>query len=787
MALFSRKNRRIAKDVVKTGAFTVSSVILLVLKIIGTVLLILLTTGLVFACISALYLKTNFSKGVDVELEDITLKQSSIVYYTDPSTGIDKELVTLKSDEYRIWVDYEDIPKYVEQAVVSIEDKRFYKHHGVDWYRTAGAFVNMFLRSRNTFGGSTVTQQLIKNETGRDEGTVQRKLQEIFSALEFEKKYNKEEIMEWYLNKVYFGNGCYGIAAAANYYFDKEVADLTLAEAASIVGITNNPSLYSPYMDEARNKERQEDILHEMYTQGYIKTEEEYRSAINEHLNFSHDYGDDSTSSSDDYSWFVDALIEDVIADLMELKNCSYQTAELLLFNGGYRIYSTMDPKIQADIDSIYGNLEEIPDVAGSSQQIQSAIVIVDPYTGDIVGLSGGVGEKSGSRVWNRATDTTRPPGSSIKPLSAYGPALDYGYITPNTRFEDSEDVRLNGTSWMTRNDDWSYSGVVTIREALRRSINTIAAQLVDTLTPPVSYDFVREKAGLSTLDPLDCDYAPLALGQLTYGATVRDMASAYTMFVNDGIRTKGRTYSKICDADGNLVYNNEPETVVAISEKSAYWITDMLQDAATWGTGTEARLDYMPTAGKTGTTSDKNDRWFVGYTPYYVAAVWTGFDIPAPMSAYGNPAAQLWHKVMNLIHEDLEYRTFNVPDDTYLTPIPGVDPEVEYKIRGVTILGQVLYEETEEKMKGKEVTVTAKEIENYTLVGPNTVTITITDNPAENVITFTYMPKIAPTPVTPVDPNNPTNPTDPVNPTEPNNPGGGSLFEQIVNSLFGG
>ena len=243
MALFSRKNRRIAKDVVKTGAFTISSVVLLILKIIGTLVLILLTTGLVFACISALYLKTNFSQGVDVELEDITLKQSSIVYYTDPATGLDKEIVTLKSDEYRIWVDYEDIPKYVEQAVVSIEDKRFYKHHGVDWYRTAGAFVNMFLRSRNTFGGSTVTQQLIKNETGRDEGTVQRKLQEIFSALEFEKKYNKEEIMEWYLNKVYFGNGCYGIAAAANYYFDKEVSDLTMAEAASIVGITNNPSL----------------------------------------------------------------------------------------------------------------------------------------------------------------------------------------------------------------------------------------------------------------------------------------------------------------------------------------------------------------------------------------------------------------------------------------------------------------------------------------------------------------------------------------------------------------
>jgi len=782
LAFLSSKNKRIAKNVAKTGAYTVSEVILLILKIIGTFLLICVTTGVVFACIFAMYIKLNYSSDLGYELEEFSLKQSSVVYYSDPETGAYKELVTLKSDEYRIWIDYEEIPKHVEHAVVAIEDKRFYKHNGVDWYRTSGAFVNMFLRSRDTFGGSTITQQLIKNLTGEDEGTVQRKLQEIFSALELEKKYEKDEIVEWYLNKVYFGNNCYGIAAAANYYFGKEVSELSVAEAASIVGITNNPSLYSPYMSRERNKERQEDILHEMYIQGYIDSEEEYQAAINEELVFMKDYEDEEDTGF--YSWYVDALIEDVIADLMEIRNCSYDTANMLLFNGGYQIYSCIDMDIQNDVDQIYENLDEIPNVSGSSQQIQSAIVIIDPYTGDIAALSGGVGEKDGGRLYNRATRAKRPPGSSIKPISAYAPALEYRYITPETRFEDSEDVRLNGTTWMTRNDDWDYDGVVTIREALRKSINTVAAQLVDALSPAVSYNFVKDMAGLSTLDPLDLDYAPMALGQLTYGATVRDMASAYTMFVNSGIRSSGRTYSHICDADGQLIYENEVETVLAISEKTAYWMTDMLQGAATWGTGTEAALDNMPTAGKTGTTTDKKDRWFVGYTPYYVAAVWTGFDMPAPMSAYGNPAAQLWHKVMTLVHEDLEYKRFTVPDDTYLSPIPGVDPEVEYTVRGVTLLGEVLYEEVDDEIAEKEVTVTAQELENYTLVGPAEITITISKDPEENIITFTYVSTLIPDP--PVDPDNPLNPDNPDNPNNPDIPGiDDSWLDDILNGFF--
>jgi penicillin-binding protein 1A len=262
-----------ATKIVKSGARTVGRLIALILKILGTLVLIGVTTLLIFSCIFVIYAKTNLVKPLDVTLEEQKLKLSSIIYYENPDTGTMEELVTLQSKEYRLWVDYEDIPKVMEEALVAIEDKRFYDHNGVDWFRTLGAFGNMFLQMKDNFGGSTITQQLIKNLTEEDEVTVQRKLQEIFRALEFEKEYEKWQIVEWYLNEVTFGGNCYGIGAAANYYFGKEVGELSLAECASIIAITNNPSLYNPYINAEGNKNRQVVILDEMLEQGYIHGE----------------------------------------------------------------------------------------------------------------------------------------------------------------------------------------------------------------------------------------------------------------------------------------------------------------------------------------------------------------------------------------------------------------------------------------------------------------------------------------------------------------------------------
>ena len=625
-----------------------------VLRVLGTILLIVLVTGLLFLCIFAYYVKNCLSTDLDVQLSDFTVSLSSSILYED-SDGNWQNLTNLSSTENRVWIDYADIPKDMEHAAVAIEDKRFYKHKGVDWYRTTGAFINMFLSMKNDFGGSTITQQLIKNLTKQDDITVQRKLLEIFQALEFEKSYDKEEIMEWYLNIVYFGEGCNGVYTAAETYFGKEPKDLTLAECASIIGITNNPSKYDPFISRENNKARQETILKQMYEQGYIN-KEQYDEAVAQELVFVRSESDDATQTI--YSYYAEAVINDVLNDLVEQKGVSRDTARTLLYSGGYQVYSCYDPSIQQAIDDVYTDLDKMPQrPSASGQQFESAIVIMDPYTGEIKGMSGGTDKKTINFGTNRATQSKRPPGSSIKPIATYGPAMELGLITQYTQVNDSPDIKLSGTSWYPKNSGGGNYGVITIREALQRSLNTVSAQILDKLTPRASYEFLKDKLGVTSLAESDCDYAPLALGQLTNGITVREMTQAYSAFVNDGVFTYGRTYSS-----GEVVLENPARTIVAFKANTAWNMTDMLCNAVNSGTGSEARLSGMPVGGKTGTTTNNCDRWFVGFTPYYVAAVWTGYDMPEYMNFSGNPAAQIWKLVMESIHKDLPTKSFPTP-----------------------------------------------------------------------------------------------------------------------------
>ena len=640
------------------AADTVTGALGLVLKITGSALLVFLLAGLLFSCIFAYYIKTCLTQELDVSLDDYRLNQSSTIWYADRS-GEYHELVTLTGVENREWVDYDSIPKYMEQAVVAIEDKRFYDHKGVDWYRTAGAFVEMFVTMQNSYGGSTITQQLIKNLTGQDDITVKRKLIEIFGALELEKKYSKQEIIEWYLNVVYFGEGSYGVQAAAQTYFGKDISQLSLAECAAIAGITNLPTYYDPFYNEENNKLRQETILKEMYNQGYI-TYEEYKQACAEQLVFAHNADEEDTMQI--YSWYEETVIDDVIADLVQLKGISSSAARTLVFNGGYQIYSCIDLDIQASVDTIYEDLSAIPQTSGNTQQLQSAVVVMNPYDGRIVALSGGVGEKTQNFPLNRATQTLRSPGSSFKPIASYGPAVELGYITPDTLVNDASYITLSGTSWYPQNDGGGNYGIVTIFQALQYSLNTVAAQIVDKLTPETCYNYLTTKLGVTSLVPDDCSYAPMALGQLTNGITVREMAAAYCSFVNDGVFTYSRTYSLVTDKQGNVIIDNSPRTEQAFSANTAHVMTYMMENAVENGTGTEANLSNMPVAGKTGTSGEYKDRWFVGCTPYYVAAVWTGFDTPARINVSGNPAARLWRSVMRPIHEGLEYRSFTYP-----------------------------------------------------------------------------------------------------------------------------
>lgn len=647
--------------------------------VIGTIILIGILTALLFLCIFAFYIKTCIIPTTKLDLSDYALNQTSTIYYED-SEGNWKELTTLHGQENRIWVDYDKIPQYMEKALVSIEDKRFYRHNGVDWYRTVGAFVNMFVGMKNTFGGSTITQQLIKNLTQQDDITVQRKLLEIFQAIEFEKEHDKKEIIEWYLNTVYFGEGCYGVQTAAQTYFGKDVSKLSLAECAAIVGITNLPTYYDPFYSVENNKARQEDVLACMYDQGYI-SKKDYEEAVAEELDFVR--GENSPSASSVRSYYTETVISDVIKDLAAEKGISELAAQTLVYNAGYEIYCCLDKNIQAKVDKIYEDLDALPKATnGTSSQLQSGIVIMDQYTGKIVALSGGTGKKTINFGLNRATKTTRPPGSSIKPIAVYGPAVEYGLISPSTLVLDADGsrIKLQGvkTDWFPKNSPNQYDGIMTIKEALRDSKNTVSVQIMDKLTPAASLDFLRNRLGIESLIDSDADYAALALGQPHYGITVREMAQAYCALANDGTFTKARTYTMVKDRSGNIVLDNRPQTQQAFSTETARTMTYMLNYAATYGTGHESRLSNMPVAGKTGTTSDNKDRWFCGYTPYYTCAVWTGYDTPEKMRFSGNPAAQIWQKIMEDIHKDLKYKEFKMSTGGAATGIFGSRSELE-------------------------------------------------------------------------------------------------------------
>ena len=721
----------------------------------ATVLLIAVIAGILFSVDMAAYMKDDVLLSSDMSLDDYTLSQTSFIYAKDPQTGEYEELQQIYATENRIWADLEEIPDNLINATVAIEDKRFFEHQGVDWRRTISACGAMFFGSGDTFGGSTITQQLIKNLTGDDEVTVRRKLQEIFRALQFEKKYTKEEIIEWYLNTIYLGEGAYGVKSAANVYFAKSLDDLTIAECASLISITNNPSLYDPYIRPENNRERRNIILQEMLDQEFI-TEAQYDYAHDQELVFHNgsaedtyncpecgsqvgEYslkvetiayteeelealraerealkqaeegeegeetseeeasGEESEESEEeeedpipttyevlhcpecgavltedslvekvwDYSYFVDTVIRDVVEDLQSKTGKSYDACMTQLKTGGYIVYATIDLDVQAVVDEVFEDKSNVPTTT-SAQQLQSAIVVVDNESGDVVAMAGGVGKKEGFLNLNRATMSQRQPGSSIKPLTVYTPALEYGIITPNSVYKDSP-----------YEDDWphnDYGGTsgksMTVASGVAKSYNTIAVRVLADLTPEASFEFAKNKLGLNSLvenvqigdqEYTDKALAPLALGALTYGVTVREMANAYATFPNNGIYRKARTYTKVVDSEGNVVLDNEQETHRAMSEGATWAMTFMLQNAVAVGTGSPAAIYGMNVAGKTGTSSDNNDRWFSGYTGYYTASCWCGFDEPEEVvltGSYTNPAVVMWRKVMSQLVEGKENRS---------------------------------------------------------------------------------------------------------------------------------
>lgn len=660
------------------------------------------------------------------------------------------------SNSNRIYVRMDEIPTYLMYAFVDIEDERFFDHNGIDIKRIFGAAYHGITSGQFDQGASTITQQLIKNKifnTGMDEDSfmdrVKRKIQEQYLAVKLSEVYTKEEILESYLNMINLGRNTLGVQAASKRYFNKDVWDLTISESTVIASITKNPSGFDPISYPKENNERRILVLKKMLEFGHI-TQAEYDTALKDDVySRIQNVNLEFESESSIYTYYTDALIDNLLEDLQEKLGYTETQAYYLIYSGGLSVYSCQDPRIQDIIDEIYTDESNFPEgtqysmswawsvqhnddtttnyserslesyfkngdeengiepsrffklIFNSKEEIdqyvetfkrthlaasdielgeniyytaqpQSSFVIMDQSTGAVKALVGGRGEKVTSRSLNRATDTTRQPGSTYKIVSTYAGALDTaGFTLASVQYDEEGYKAPDGTPFV--NYDRSYKGFTTVRDAIRRSVNIVAVKTMVDITPSLGFSYLRN-FGFTTLVEnqinadgtsfTDIGYA-LSLGGITKGVTNLEMTASYAAIANGGVYVEPILYTKVLDHNGNVILDNTPETHRVIKETTAYLLTSAMRDVVTSGTGTAAAISGMTTAGKTGSTSDYNDVWFVGFTPYYTAGIWSGYD--ENKSQTGTPAASyhraLWSKIMTRVHENMENKDFVMPD----------------------------------------------------------------------------------------------------------------------------
>lgn len=632
--------------------------------LIGAFIVCGVTTVVVGATV-AIY-AVNFVNGdvvLDLDTEKYAQAQATKIV-VDKSDGTTEEIAQIKGSENRIWVDIEDMSKYLPDAFIAMEDKRFEKHNGVDWFRVVSAVV----RYNGNQGGSTITQQLIKNLTDQKEVTFVRKFNEILTALNLEKHNSKKDIVEAYLNVVYLSHSCYGVKTASMEYFGKDPKDLNIAESAVIAGITQWPNRYDPLNKPAQNRERQVRVLDAMLKEEKI-TQAEYDEAVAFKLIFTNSpefegLGQQEEDKVEVQSYYIDYIVENVTADLV---NAGYtkSKAARMINGGGLIIHAAIDQEVQAILEDVYVNRQKF-----NNSKIQSAMAILE-YDGRVAGIIGGAGAKTTHRGLNRAVKSKRQPGSTIKPLGVYAPALELNAIYWSKLLKDSpsrksaEEPNLPGSKWPTNQGEVYSSANVTVQYALAKSLNTVPVRILNEIGFNESISFLTNKAHLTTLitdkdsEKSDIGYSPLALGGMTYGTTVLEMTAAYQMFGNGGYYCKPYSYYKVENVKGEtlLEINSQKNKERVLSAANATVMNKLLQTVAqSGGTGAPYSLGskYQMIA-KTGTTTGSNDRWFVGGTPYYVAAVWYGYDTPAEIkyTASSNPCGTIWNLVMSRIHSD--------------------------------------------------------------------------------------------------------------------------------------
>lgn len=650
-----------------------------VLKMVG------LAIALCFVFV-LIYVVAFVHSGPAISLEDYKSNQAQTsIIYAKKAENSDKyvEVGSLHGEQNRVWIDYDKMPENVRNAFVSLEDKRFYKHNGVDWLRTFKAALTL----GRSGGGSTLTQQLIKNLTEENQVTVSRKVKEILYALNMERNYSKDQILEAYLNTIPLGSGCYGVETAAEKYYGKELSQLNAAEGAVLACITKAPTKYNPLLYPENNKERQKLCLKAMYEEDCL-SKEEYEQALNYHLIFtnSEDYKGNgkvnttSNSKSDINSYYVDYVIDTVISDLMKQYNYTKSEATKKVYNGGFRIYSCQVQPVQEAAEYVMENRVGFPVESsrtetgenGTKKKVQSACTIMD-YKGNIIAMVGGAGKKSINRGLNRSVDITRSPGSSIKPLSIYSPAMEEGQISYSTGVLNYA-LTINGKQWPQNfNGSHGYPNArVTVEYAVAESLNTCAAQVCYKMGTGTSMKYLTDKFHITTLVKdgayTDNNISSMAVGGMTYGVNTKEMCAAYATFGNKGKYYSPRCYTKVTDFTGEkVILEAKPESEQAISEGVAGSMNHIMQKTISYGTGVGCGVSGFTTYMKTGTTSDTKDKWACGGTPYYVCAVWYGYDEQEEITNVGssNPAARIWSNIMNRAHHGLEGKNFDYGEET--------------------------------------------------------------------------------------------------------------------------
>ncbi len=794
----------------------------------------LITLCVVVTCVGIGSVRGVIANAPDVENVDIMPLGYATFLYDDEGNQIRK---LAAPDANRLPVSIDQIPLDLQHAVVAIEDERFYEHNGIDVRGILRAAVKG-LTSGGHFseGASTITQQLLKNNVftnWTNESTqierITRKLQEQYLAVQIEEKIgDKNVILENYLNTINLGAGAYGVQAASRQYFNKDVWDLNLSECATLAGITQAPTKYNPISNPKENAKRRKEVLQHMLDQEYID-QAQYDEALNDDVysRIQAAQAEQTQTDSNIYSYFEDALNQQIINDLMNIKGYTKTQAQNMLYSGGLKVMTTQSPSIQKILDEEYADPSNYPDyvqyaldyaltvktpageqvnyskemmklyfqnedpsfdllfdsqeegqtyvdrykadiLSDGSQvvaervnfapQPQSSMTVIDQHTGYVKAMIGGRGEKTASLTMNRATDSTRQPGSTFKIVSTYAPALNELGMSLATTFEDEPYNYPSGQP--VKNASGSYSGITTIRTAIRNSINVVAVKCLEQVTPELGLQYL-DNFGFSTLahgTEADTDAngnvytdanLPMALGGLTYGITNIDLCAAYATIANSGNYIKPVYYTKILDHNGNVLIENTSAEKSVIKESTAFLLTSAMEDVVQQGTGTACQLDNMAVAGKTGTTDQYNDLWFAGFTPYYTCVVWSGYDdnqkIPDDARNFHK---NLWRKVMSRIHEGLEYRDFQQPSsvekisicsETGLLPRTGCPVIEEYFDVGTVpteYCDQHFYEVPDEETEGELV------------LDPDLTQ-------------------------TPDDPNNPGTPEEPVIPDNPDNTGG--------------